>query len=58
MAIKHQFTVKWLQPSSKNVKKYNYLVFKPRRIIQSDKTTIHNLFQVLIILQSFHFPET
>ena len=43
MTIKHQFIAN--------------SVFKPR-IIQSNKTTIHNLSQVLIIRQSFHFWET
>ena len=58
MTIKHQFVANVLQLSSKHVKKYNYLVFETRKIIQSDKTTIHNLSQVLIIQQSFHFQET
>ena len=40
MTIKHQFIAKAFQLSSKNVKEYNYLVFKPRKTIQSDKTTI------------------
>ena len=40
MTIKHQFIAKAFQLSSKSVKEYNYLVFKPRKTIQSDKTTI------------------
>ena len=43
MTMKHQFIAN--------------SVFKPR-IIQSNKTTIHNLSYVLIIRQSFHYRET
>ena len=48
MTIKHQFIAKVSQPLSENFKGYKYIVFKPGKIIQSDKTTIHKLPQALI----------